>query len=450
MMDSKTSPFPKSSDFPTLAHDIIRESIAAVHPVNVVARQVRRVDDRLFIHEDVYDLKKYRRVHIISAGKGAVPFYEGLAPLVDDRLVGGVIVAPPGQVPWDDRLIVRHGSHPIPDQQSLLAGQEVCGYIDSAIQEDDLVFVLITGGASALMENPVPGIAIEDIALINRLLLAGGADITEINAVRITLSAIKGGGLARRLAPAATVTLMISDIVDSPLQHIGSGPTVISERPFERAAQILGKYGLMDRLPQHLRNFVTEKKTDKLPGNPPAENRHYLLADNHTLLEAALEAAKKRDIPTVITSTSERNDASRHARDTAQTLRSITIAGDLPRPPVLLISGGELTVTVKGNGLGGRNQEFILALLRELRDYDHPFFAASIGTDGIDGITDAAGAWIDENTLARAARIGLDPATFLQNNDSFHFFAPLGQLIFTGPTGANCMDLRLVYIPQSE
>jgi glycerate-2-kinase len=432
-----------------LVHDIIRNAIAAVHPVEVAQRKISRHGNQLTINNQTIDLDLYKQIHIISAGKGAVPFYEGLSPAIEDRLTGGVIVAPPGQISWDDRLTVIHGSHPIPDQHSLQAGKTVSRYIDDAIGPDDLVFVLITGGASSLMELPAPGVAIEDIAHINRLLLAGGASITEINTVRKQLSALKGGKLAGLIAPATIITLIISDIVDSPLQDIGSGPTIPNPTTRKDAASILHQYNIHHQLPQHIRDFFAQ---DGPQPPAPQNHRHVLLADNHTLLNAAQEAAIRLNIPAIITSATEQEDAARHAKATAQTMRAI-IEGNHPlKPPILLISGGELTVTLKDNpGKGGRNQEFILALLDRLSSLPtpFPFFATSIGTDGIDGPTDTAGAWIDEQTPTRAKANNLTPATFLQQNDSYNFFAPLGQLIFTGPTGANCMDLRLIYLPDS-
>ena len=328
----------------------------------------------------------------------------------------------------------------------------MCDYIDTSIQPGDLVFVLITGGASSLMELPAPGVTIEDIALMNRLLLTSGAGIADINRIRKQLSAIKGGQLAQRIAPAALVTLIISDIVNSPLQHIGSGPTIPDSTTTKDAAALIHKSNLDNQLPQHLRYFFAGASEAKQEITAADNHHHFLLADNHTLLEAAEEASLRLDIPAVITSCSEQEDATLHAQATAKTIRSI-MAGRHPlEPPILLISGGELTVTLKnkhGKGKGGRNQEFILALLNQLSSLPKPFpfFAASIGTDGIDGPTDAAGAWIDEQTPARAKELKLDSESFLQTNDSYNFFAPLGQLIFTGPTGANCMDLRLIYLP---
>lgn len=449
MTGKKKSLSPRSSDFAPLAHDIIRSAIAAVHPVEVAQRKIHRENNHLHINGHSVDLAGYHGIHIISAGKGAVPFYEGLSPLIEDRLTGGVIVAPPGQISWDDRLTVIHGSHPVPDHHSLQAGQAVCDYIDHSVRPGDLVLALITGGASSLMELPAPGITLADIALMNHILLASGAHITEINTVRKQLSAVKGGRLARRIAPAAVITLVISDIVDSPIHDIGSGPTIPHQLTRKAANGIIDKYNLTPQLPQHLKDFFVQKANEETvaPGN-----RHFLLADNHTLLNAAREAAAGLGVPALITSASEQGDATLHAQATATTILSI-MAGDNPiKPPILLISGGELTVTLKnhsGVGQGGRNQEFILALLDQLSSLPNPFpfFAASIGTDGIDGPTDAAGAWIDDQSPSQAQANNLTPATFLQRNDSYNFFAPLGQLIFTGPTGANCMDLRLIYLP---
>ncbi len=432
---------------------IIDHALAAVEPEQLINDQVTLKKHTLFIQKRPFDLTPYHNLHVIGAGKGAVYLFHGLDHVLGPRLSGGVIVGLPEQTFSHPRVTFYPGSHPIPDQFSLTAGYAVTDYIKTRVKEKDLVFFLLTGGASALMVQPVAGLTLADKTEMTHLLLASGAQIQEINCIRKTLSAIKGGKLAEKIYPARIISLIVSDIIDSPLADIGSGPTIPTHSTLHDAYDILEKYKLTERIPPAVQRYfkeglqasVAEKKTTG------TENVSVLLADNRLALAAAQQAAQKMGIETHILYSDDHGEAAHVAKLYAAKIKEIMFTATPYKPPVLLLSGGELTVTLnppqgtnETPGKGGRNQEFVLRLLKELSDVAHPFYIASIGTDGIDGPTDAAGGWIDQDTMGKTTLAELDK--HLKNHDSYRLLAKLQQLIKTGPTRTNVMDLRLFYI----
>jgi len=302
------------------------------------------------------------------------------------------------------------------------------------------VLCLISGGASALMPLPSAPLTLEQKQKITRRLLRAGATIHEMNAVRKHLSRIKGGQLAKAAWPANVRTLILSDVVGDDPGVIGSGPTVADESTRGDALRILEKYGIPVPL-------AALRETPK-PGDPEmARSRHVLVGSNREAIRAAALAAKRLGYRTLTLSTSMEGETREIAAAHAAIAREVLSSGHPLRPPACLLSGGETTVAVRGRGLGGRNQEFVLAAALALEGAG-PLTILSCGTDGIDGPTDAAGAIADSTTLARAAKRGLDPRRFLDDNDSYHFFEPLHALIKTGPTGTNVMDIHVFLIPK--
>lgn len=451
-MGKMISPSPGSVDILTVAPRIIHHALAAVAPDSLIGDQLCLKGDTLIIKEQAFDLERGENIHAIGAGKGAAGLYKSLDKLLGRRISGGVIVSSSAQAFFDARVRFMPAAHPLPDETSLEAGLSVKDYVNRNVKPGDLVFVLITGGASAQLVLPAGGITLEDKIAVNRELLRCGADINEINCVRKHLSALKGGRLAELIGPAVVITLIISDIIGSPLENIGSGPSVGDSTTFVDARRILHKYGLILRLPPTVKTHIERGIKGEIPETPSPDslmfsrNHHFVLGDNQRLLASAADEAEKFGIIPHILTGSDSGEASAYAEKIAVLVKECASAGKPCRAPVLLLSGGELTVTVKGRGRGGRNQEFVLHMLRELRDFPHPYYIASVGTDGIDGSSDAAGAWIDHHTLPKAAKQHLDIDAYLENNDSHHFFQKLDQLIKTGPTGTNVMDLRLVYI----
>lgn len=444
--------------------NILLEGLKAVDPQRLILDNLRIDGSRFFIKDRTIDLKKFRQIHVIGVGKGATFLFKGLNQVLGDRISGGLVVSLPAHAFKHNRVQSVPGSHPVPDQSSFKAGEAVTAYIDSRIKEEDLVFFLITGGASALMVKPVEGVSLKDKMEVNRLLLACGAEIGEINCVRKRLSAIKGGQLAQLMYPARVISLVLSDVIDSPLGDIGSGPTIPDNSTISDAFRILKKYHLPDSLPESVKDFFIreaerEKRepapslTESFPGL--AENTHFLLADNRIALEAARAAAQSMGIEAHILTSRDRGEASEAAKMYAAIVKEIVYTKTPFKSPVMLLSGGELTVTLKPlpgkstvTGKGGRNQAFILHMLKELKTVSHPFIIASAGTDGIDGPTDAAGAWIDQKTMLTVKEEDMEIDHYLESFDSYRFFKKINHHIMTGPTNTNVMDIRLFYIPK--
>ncbi len=428
----------------------------AVDPHHLVVDRVTTERNLLYIRGRRFDLNGFNQIHVLGAGKGAAYLYLGLKEVLGQRIAGGIIVSSPAHGFTDERVKFLPGSHPIPDETSLEAGRAVVHYARERVGKKDLVFFLVTGGASAMLVHPAPGVEFQDKVAANCLLISSRAGINEINCVRKHLSLLKGGGLAKMVYPARMITLVVSDIVDSPLEDIGSGPTVADPTTFADAYQVLEKYCLLPDLPPQIKNYFLKGIKKKIADTPSpgtkifANHHHFLLADNLTALEAAKAGAAHLGLEAHILTSRDQGEAAGAAKVYSAVVKEIIRSRQPFKPPVLLLSGGELTVALKGKGKGGRNQEFVLSMLKDLKKVTHPFHVLSMGTDGIDGPTDAAGAWIDEKTSRKAKRLNLDIEHYLDNNDSYHFFQKIDQLIKTGPTRTNVADLRMFYLGGRE
>ncbi|MGE5343016.1 MAG: glycerate kinase type-2 family protein [Candidatus Omnitrophota bacterium] len=439
---------------------LIDQALERVDPRRLIRDQLTVEGHFLRIRGQTVDLNSIEQIHLIGAGKAAPFFREGLTDVLGDRIRGGIIVSLADHVFEDHRIRFVPGAHPTPDARSLRAGQAVTDYIRTRVGSNDLVFFAISGGASAMMAQPLPGLTLADKTEINRLLLASGAEVTETNCVRKHLSALKGGKLARLIHPARVITLILSDIVDSPLD-VGSSPTVINPHTRSSKAEaraILEKYHLLEQCHPRVQRFFektdSDPETDLPEESGAASSFSVVLGENRVAVEAAAECARAQGITTHILTTRDRGDVTEAARLYAAIVKEVIDSGNPFKPPVLLLSGGELTVKIENRGTppgkGGRNQALVLAMLMEMANISHPFAIASVGTDGIDGSSDAAGAWIDHRTAEKARRQGLDPVDFFSRYDSHAFFQTLDQQVKTGPTRTNVMDLRLFYIPTGD
>jgi len=398
----------------------------------------------------VRDFSGFRRVFVVGAGKASGTMARVVEQYLGSRIAAGSVNIKEGERP-DPLAHVRRVQqqpcgHPIPDERGLAGARriaEICADAD----EDDLVICLLSGGASALLPAPAPPLTLADKQETTSLLLASGADIHEINAVRKHLSALKGGQLARLAAPARVLSLILSDVIGDDLDVIGSGPTAPDRSTFASALAVLQKYDLTGRVPKVVLERLTEGSVpDTLPETPkpgdPIFDRveNVIVGSNQISLEAAARAARDLGYRSMILASTvqgETRDAGRFHASIARQLREY----EQPlRPPACIVSGGETTVTIRGTGKGGRNQEFVLAAAIDIAGLEDTLIL-SAGTDGIDGPTDAAGAVADGSTLSRSAR---NAAELLANNDSYPFFDELGDLIGTGPTGTNVMDLHLI------
>ena len=381
---------------------------------------------------------------------------QALMPALGQRRIGGCIIIPSEQAVSDlflPGVRVVQGEHPLPGPSSEYATQVLVESL-SQVQPHDLVLVCLTGGASSLLVRPAVGLTLADKTVTNAVLLECGADILALNTVRKHISQVKGGWLAHHAQPATVVSLILSDVIGDDLSVIGSGPTVADPTTFMDAWRVVEQYGIAPRLPQSVCTHLQQGVRGSIPETPkPGDSlfsrvHNMLIGSNHLALQAVREAAAHRGLRSHLIAQPLAGDSLVAGHDFAQTLRTVRqhCSG-----PTCLLAGGETTVQVRGTGKGGRNQEFALAVAQELAG-EAGWSLLSAGTDGIDGPTDAAGAFVDGRTLDRARRKNLDPVQFLRNNDTYTFFSALGDLFRPGSTGTNVMDMKiaLVYPPGAE
>ncbi len=433
------------------ARRILQAALDAVEPGAAVRRALRREGDTLRAGGRAWDLRAIRRVYLVAVGKAAIPMAQAAAALLGERLYAGVVITRRGQALPDalpEPLRLFEASHPVPSADGVRATRRVRALL-SGTQPEDLVLALISGGGSALMTAPAPGITLDDLQALTRALLASGADIRAINTLRKHLDEVKGGGLARWAAPAPVLTLALSDVVGSPLDVIASGPTVPDESTFADAWDIARRYGLS--LPAAVRRRLERGLRGEIPetpkaGDPLFAGAHTLVvADNPLAARAAREQAAREGFRTLLLTTSLQGEARQAGRFLAAIVREARSSGNPLSPPACLIAGGETTVTLRGAGLGGRNQEAALGAARDLHGLSNVLLA-TLATDGSDGPTDAAGAVVSGETLQRAAALGLDPDDFLRRNDAYRFFEALDDLLKTGPTQTNVNDLAFLFV----
>lgn len=369
--------------------------------------------------------------------------------ILHDRICDGVVIVKknPGYSPRKIRII--EAGHPLPDARSIRGAEQLTRLARSA-NDDDLVIYLISGGGSALCTLPRDGIALADLQQTTVHLMDCGASIKEINAVRKHLSQTKGGQLARLTNPATLVSFIISDVVGDPLDVIASGPTAPDPTTFRDAQMVLEKYQLKDRIPATIREYLRQGLEGRQPETPKEGDQAFcktsnlIIANNLTAIRSIAERAAQKGYTPLILSSMIQGDT----RHVAQVFANITrelIAQPGTRKPLCIITGGEMTVRVSGSGKGGRNTDFCLALARLIQDLDN-IVVLSAGTDGIDGLTDASGAIVDSTTATHAAAQGLDMEHALRENDSYPLLKKLGQLLVTGETETNVMDIQLVMI----
>ena len=429
---------------------VLAAALQAVEPGAAVRRYLRREGATLLAGGRPYDLDQFERVWIVGAGKAGAPMAAAAAEVVAERLSGGVVVVKEGYgQETGGPLALAEAGHPVPDERGV-AGARRMAELLCAAGPRDLVLALISGGGSALLTLPAEGLALGDLQRLTDLLLRSGASINEINALRKHLDVMKGGGLARLAHPAALVTLVLSDVVGSPLDVIASGPSVPDTSTFGDAWAVLERYGLLEQAPAPVLARLRRGLAGDLPetpraGDPLFERVHNLVVgSNAQAAEAALAAARAEGWSALLLTTYLQGEAREAGRFLAAVARELAATGNpLPRP-ACVVAGGETTVTLRGDGRGGRNQELALAAAAELAGLADVALVA-LATDGGDGPTDAAGAVVTGTTLERARALGLDPAAHLARNDAYPFFASLGDLLLPGPTRTNVNDLALLF-----
>ncbi len=428
-----------------LVADIFRAALCSVDTYELVKAQTAAI-------RTVFRKGGYQRLLIIGFGKAACP----MAKAVEDGLVGlndkGLVITKYGHCERYRPGIVRiiEAGHPVPDENGMKGTDDIIRLLRDA-DEHTLVVCLISGGGSALLVSPADGITIDEKKRITGLLLRSGAGIHDLNAVRKHISRVKGGRLARLAYPAKVISLILSDVIGDSLDVIASGPTSPDSTTFADALSVLKQYGLTDEAQESILRTLREGERGIIPETPKEGDRIFenvenlIIGSNKKALTAAKEKAEDLGLSTNIISDTIRGEADEIGKWLAEKAISEKIDGGAQRNPLCLISGGETTVTVRGNGLGGRNMELALAFAMEI-DGIEGITLLSAGTDGSDGPTDAAGAIVDGGTLKNAREAGLDPSEFLRDNDSYNFFRRAGGLFVTGPTGTNVMDIQIVVI----
>lgn len=383
------------------------------------------------------------RTIIVGAGKGSAQMAQAFERFWDGPL-SGMVVTRYGFGVKCERIEILEASHPVPDKNGLIASKRLCDAV-SGLTEDDLVVALISGGGSALLPAPPDGMSLEDEIAVNRALLASGAPISAMNAVRKHLSTIKGGRLAALAAPARVVSLVVSDIPGDNPDEVASGPTVPGRATRADALKAVKQYGIV--LPDNAMARLMSPEADApRPDNPEfAKNEVRIIASAAVSLEAAAVAAKQAGIEAAILSDAIEGEAREAGKVHAAIAREVAIRDRPFRKPVAILSGGETTVTVRGEGKGGRNSEFLLAFAIATNGFDR-IQALAADTDGIDGSETNAGAFADGGSVQRMLAKGLDPAALLADNDAWSAFNAIGDLFEPGPTGTNVNDFRAIII----
>ncbi|MDH4220613.1 MAG: glycerate kinase [Candidatus Aminicenantes bacterium] len=432
------------------AQEIFQAGVEAVNPINAVKKHLFLKDNQLTAGGIKYDLTKFENIYVIGAGKASAAMAQALEDFLGDRLRSGIINVKYGHTLPLKKIQVNEAGHPVPDEAGFHGTQQIVHLLERT-DEKDLVLFLISGGGSALLPYPIEGLSLEDKQKVTRVLLKVGATIHEINALRKHLSQVKGGRLAQLAYPSTLVSLILSDVIGDDLDSIASGPTVPDHSTFRDCMNIMEKYGIRDKVPSSVIAIFEKGVQGEIEETPKAgdsaieRTQNLIIGSNRQAVEAAREKAFDLGYNGLILSTYIEGETKDVAKVHAAVAKEILAMGNPIKRPACVISGGETTVTVHGKGKGGRNQEFVLAAAIEIEGLKK-VIVMSGGTDGTDGPTDAAGAVADGTTVMRAEEMGMDAEQYLRENDSYHFFKPLGDLIITGPTYTNVMDLRLVLV----
>jgi hydroxypyruvate reductase len=432
------------------ALDIFGAALKAVDPVEAILKYVKVVGDQLRVGQQHFVFNDYDRILVVGAGKAGAPMARALEDLLGDRIADGVIVVKEGHALPLEYVRIHEASHPVPDERGIKGAEEILSIVGNAGKRD-LVLCLISGGGSALLVAPAEGVSLEDKQEVTRLLLACGADIHEINTIRKHLSRAKGGGLARFAYPATVVSLILSDVIGDDLNVIASGPAVPDTSTFEEASQILDKYDIRDQVPESVRSRIDRGLKGEVADTPKAGDAVFrqcffqLVGTNIQALKAAGQKAEGLGYRNLIISSTIEGEAREVSKVLTAIAKEIRNSGNPISAPACILCGGETTVTIRGDGKGGRNQEYALACALSIDGMENVLILAG-GTDGNDGPTDAAGAIADGSTLARARAKGLDPLNYLSRNDAYHFFQALEDLVLTGPTRTNVMDVYMLLV----
>lgn len=437
------------------AKELFRAAVESVDPYKAVRNFVVLEGEKILLgpakgQKMELDLGRFERVLIVGGGKATAPMAKALEDLLGERIGKGLINVKYGFTESLKYVETTEAGHPLPDQNGVEGTRKILELLAEA-GEKDLIISLISGGGSALLPQPADKISLEEKQALTKRLLECGASIDEINTIRKHISSSKGGQMARFAYPATTVNLMLSDVVGDKMDVIASGPFVFDRSTFLDALAIVRKYNLKD-IPDSIMSYLEQGakgRVEETPkeGDPIFEKVHnYVVGSNMQALEAAEAKARKMGYKTLILSSMVEGETRDVAKMHTAIVKEALKTGNPLSPPACIISGGETTVTIRGNGLGGRNQEFCLSAAIDLAGIAPRVVILSGGTDGNDGPTPAAGAIVDPLTVSRGTEEGISALEYLMNNDSYHYFEKTGELLITGPTNTNVMDVRILLI----
>ena len=432
-----------------LSLEAVEVALAAVEPGRLIKSKLSVRGGQLVVQDTSFALERFRRILVIGGGKAGGPMAKALESVLGDRITAGIVNVPDSQTSGRDgsgRIKLHRATHPLPSRAGI-EGVELMLDLVGKPTKDDLIICLISGGGSSLLPMPREGVPLADKIEVTRWLLRAGATIQELNIVRKHLSSLKGGWLAQRLYPSVVLSLVISDVVGNRLDSIASGPLYPDSSTFSDAVHVLKKFNVWERIPDSVTAELRRGEEGKIPETPKPGSRYFrnvsnvIIGSNDDASNAAVRRLKSRGQRPVLLTTSLEGEA----RFAGMFMGSVLLHADAMPEPSSYVVGGETTVTVSGEGRGGRNQEFALGAALKT-DGNKRVAMVALGTDGLDGATDAAGAIIDGSTIGRGRSLGFSPEEILRQNDTFRFFGSLGDLVMTGATGTNVNDIAVAAV----
>jgi len=429
---------------------ILAAILDAVDPETSIRDVLCRDGDILSVEDHQYDLTLYDHIYLVGFGKASIPMARGVRSVLGERLTKGRIIAKNlSSTEGLENITIYQGSHPVPTESSTGGAKKLIELV-SGLSDRDLVICVISGGGSALFTYPQEGISLQEIQSLTKLLLKSGADINEMNTIRKHIDMVKGGGLAEIVYPAPLITLVLSDVIGNPLGSIASGPTTADTSTFDDCVAILKKYQLLERAPKAINDHLNRgsagkiRETLKVDSQVLSAVQNVIIGSNYKAALAGLQMARQTGFNSQILTTYLSGEASEAGQFLSSILKEICSSGQpIPRP-ACIIAGGETTVTVRGGGKGGRNQEVAAGAVKQLAGLQDVAMI-TFATDGEDGPTDAAGVIVTGTTYQEGLDKQLSLEQALLENDSYQYFAALNRLLITGPTGTNVNDLTLLF-----
>ncbi len=432
-------------------YQIINSAINSVKPVELIHRRVMLEGNYLIVNNLKFNLDEYDRIFVVGTGKASAYMAYEIETLLGSKIFTGIVSTKyDHSAPCEIIKIIECG-HPVIDENSLIAGTEILE-LGKEANENDLVICLLSGGGSSLLEKLPDEIHLNELQAVFRLLLNSGANIEEMNIVRRHLSNIKGGKLAAAIYPATCVSLILSDVINDPLEAIAGGVTSPDPSTFNDSLSIIIKYKIKERIPTNVLDYILRGIDGKIPETIKPGNKVFdsatniILGNNKEALLNAKEKAESLGYNVLLYSDNIQGEAREIGKFSAEIARQIFNEGKPLTRRACFLFGGETTVLIRGNGKGGRNQELVLSALNEMGDVKFDYLIASVGTDGTDGPTDAAGAIASKEIMNKSIELNLNILDYINNNDSYNFFDKVGGLIKTGPTGTNVMDITIILI----